>query len=91
MGRAPYMKKEAAAKCTEPPAMLTALVMQSHNLTNISRRKRRASGLLPQLASSAVPEAEAPLPPDPRANLSVEHRCHPEIRVRHDAPAAHPC
>src|SRR6266540_2787556 len=63
----------------------------SRDPTNVNRRKRRASGLLPQLASSAVPEAEAPLPPDPQANLSVEHTCRPEIRVRHDAPAARPC
>jgi putative ABC transport system substrate-binding protein len=36
-------------------------LVQSRDPTNISRRKRRASGLLPQLASSAVPEGEAPL------------------------------
>jgi Glycosyl hydrolase family 65, C-terminal domain len=65
--------------------------MQSRDLTKVSRHKRHASGLLPQLASLAVPEAEAPLLLDPRADLSVEHRCHPEIRVHHDAPAARPC
>jgi hypothetical protein len=70
---------------------IAPLLVQSRDPTSISRRKRRASGLLPQLASLAVPEAEAPLPPDPRANLSVEHTCHREIRVRHDAPAARPC
>src|SRR5262249_60468238 len=32
--------------------------------TNVSRRTGRASGPLPQLASSAVPEAEALLPAD---------------------------
>jgi NAD(P)-dependent dehydrogenase (short-subunit alcohol dehydrogenase family) len=72
--------------------LLTApCVVQSRDPTKVSRRKRHASGLLPQLASLAVPEAGAPLPADPRANLSVEHTCHPEIRVHHDAPAARPC
>ena len=70
--------------------MLTALVAQSRDSTGVSRRIRRASELLPRLASAAVPEAEAPLLPDPRAGLSVEQMCHPEIRVRHDAPAARP-
>jgi hypothetical protein len=89
-------------KKTRPPAspthgqsrrqLLTApCVVQSGDPTKVSRRKRHASGLLPQLASLAVPEAGAPLPADPRANLSVEHTCHPEIRVHHDAPAARPC
>src|SRR5262249_241847 len=75
----------------ELPAKLTAHAARSRDPTSVSRRIRRASGLLPRLASSAVPEAEARLPPDPRAGLSVEHMCHPEIRVRHDAPAARPC
>src|SRR5215470_2471049 len=57
----------------------------------VSRRKRRASGLLPQLASSAVPEVEAPLPADPHASPSGEQTCHPEIRVRRDAPVVRPC
>jgi hypothetical protein len=86
---APTMRR--AASSAEPPAMLTALVAQSRHSTGVSRRMRRASELLPRLASAAVPEAEAPLLPDPRAGLSVEHMCHPEIRVHHDAPAARPC
>src|SRR6516164_3461958 len=85
---APAMRR--AASNAEPPAMLTALVAQSRDSAGVSRRRRRASELLPQLVSSAVPEAEAPLLADPRAGLSVEHMCHPEIRVRHDAPAARP-
>jgi hypothetical protein len=40
---------------------IAPLLVQSRDPTSISRRKRRASGLLPQLASLAVPEAEAPL------------------------------
>jgi hypothetical protein len=64
--------------------LLTArCVVQSRDPTKVSRRKRHASGLLPQLTSLAVPEAGAPLLADPRANLSVEHMCHPEIRVHH--------
>src|SRR6516165_313646 len=59
--------------------------------TNVSRRTGRASGPLPQLASSAVPEAEAPLPADPHASPSGEQACHPEIRVRRDAPVVRPC
>src|SRR5215831_13780943 len=82
--RAPAMRR--AASSAEPPAMLTALVAQSRHSTGVSRRMRRASELLPRLASAAVPEAEAPLLPDLRAGLSIEHMCHPEIRVRHDAP-----
>src|SRR5215831_17595177 len=58
--------------------------------TNVSRRTRRASGPLPQLASSAVPEAEALLPADPHASTSGEQTCHPEIRVRRDAPVVRP-
>src|SRR5262245_7111692 len=38
--------------------------------TNVSRRTGRASGPLPQLASLAAPEAEAPLPADPHASTS---------------------
>src|SRR6516165_11743576 len=59
--------------------------------TNVSRRRRRASRPLPQLASSAAPEVEAPLPADPHASPSGEQTCHPEIRVRHDEPAVRPC
>src|SRR5260221_3467065 len=59
--------------------------------TNVSRRTGRAPGPLPQLASSAAPEAEAPLPADPHASPSGEQTCHPEIRVRHDEPAVRPC
>src|SRR5258708_23484600 len=59
--------------------------------TNVSRRTGRAPGPLPQLASSAVPEAEAPLPADPHASPSGEQTCHPEIRVRRDAPVVCPC
>src|SRR5215471_19018445 len=47
--------------------------------TNVSRRTGRASGPLPQLASSAVPEAEALLPADPHASTSGEQTCHPEF------------
>ena|SRR5947208_2942718 len=61
---------------------------ESHNLTNVSQRKRRAFGLRLRLASSAAPEAEARLPPGPQPSLSGEHACHREIRVRHDAPVA---
>ena len=86
---APAMRR--AASNAEPPAMLTALVAQSRDSAGVSRRRRRASELLPRLASAAVPEAEAPLLADPQAGLSVEHMCHPEIRVHHDAPAARPC
>src|SRR5215468_5255929 len=47
--------------------------------TNVSRRTRRASGPLPQLASSAVSEAEAPLPADPHRSFDKStrtyHRC----------------
>jgi len=59
--------------------------------TNVSRRTGRASGPLPQLASSAVPEAEALLPADPHASTSGEQTCHPGIRVRRDAPVVRPC
>src|SRR5262249_22091127 len=59
--------------------------------TNVIRRTGRASGPLPQLASSAVPEAEALLPADPHASTSGEQTCHPGIRVRRDAPVVHPC
>ena len=38
--------------------------------TNVSQRRRRASGPPPRLAFSAVPEAEAPLPADPHASPS---------------------
>src|SRR6516165_12483684 len=59
--------------------------------TNVSRHTGRASGPLPQLASSAVPEAEAPLPADPHASTSGEQTCHLGIRVRRDAPVVRPC
>src|SRR6516162_11225321 len=59
--------------------------------TNVSRHTGRASGPLPQLASSAVLEAEAPLPADPHASTSGEQTCHPGIRVRRDAPVVCPC
>src|SRR5215472_825961 len=58
--------------------------------TSITRRRPRAAGLPPRLRLQAAPAAAARLPPDPRVTLSGEHRCHPEIRVRHDAPAVGP-
>ena len=53
--------------------------------------KRRASGPPPRLASSVVPEAEAPLPADPHASPSGEQTCHPRIRVRRDTLAVRLC
>src|SRR5215831_2326695 len=49
----------------------------SPDSTGVSRRIRRASELLPRLASAAVPEAEAPLLPDPHngAGLCLSFFC----------------
>src|SRR5262249_33820951 len=67
------------------------VVFLNHHSSRFGSFSRRASGPLPQLASSAVPEAEAPLPADPHASPSGEQTCHPEIRVRRDAPVVRPC
>src|SRR5262245_31709732 len=59
--------------------------------TNVSRRTGRASGALPQLASSAVPEAEARVPADPRGKTLGEQTGHPGIRVLRYATVVRPC
>jgi len=41
---------------------------------------------LPQLASSACAKLKQPLPADPHSVRARERTCHPEIRVRRDAP-----